>query len=123
MFCKKVVLKSFTKFTGKHLCQILFLIKLQASGLRSASLLKKIVWYRCFPVNFAKFSRTAFLQNTSCGCFCGKYIWQQPFCLSINSYFQYLNIVIFLIIVNKDNILVVKKNLLFPEDKIMEKMT
>ena len=123
MFCKKVVLKSFTKFTGKHLCQILFLIELQASGLRSASLLKKIVWYRCFPVNFAKFSRTAFLQNTSSGCFCGKYIWQQPYCLSINSYFQYLNIVIFLIIVNKDNILVVKKNLLFPEDKIMEKMT
>ena len=28
-------------------------------------LLKKTLWHRCFPVNFAKFSRTSFLQNTS----------------------------------------------------------
>ena len=33
MLCKKGVLRNFTKFTGKHLCQSLFLIKLQASGL------------------------------------------------------------------------------------------
>ena len=33
MFCEKGVLKNFTKFTGKHLYQSLFLIKLQASGL------------------------------------------------------------------------------------------
>ena len=26
---------------------------------------KKRLWYRCFPVNFAKFLRTSFLQNTS----------------------------------------------------------
>ena len=32
VFCKKGVLENFTKFTGKHLCQSLFLIKLQASG-------------------------------------------------------------------------------------------
>ena len=50
MFCKKVVLRNFTKFTGKHLCQSLFLIKLQASGLN-----------RCFPVNFVKFLITTFL--------------------------------------------------------------
>ena len=25
--------------------------------------------HRCFPVNFAKFLRTPFLQKTSCGCF------------------------------------------------------
>ena len=35
---------------------------------------KKKVWYRCFPVNFAKFLRTSFLQNTSgrllLYCFC-----------------------------------------------------
>ena len=30
VFCKKVVLRNFAKFTGKHLCQSLFLIKLQA---------------------------------------------------------------------------------------------
>ena len=33
--------------------------------LRPAALLKKRLWERCFPVNFAKFLRTPFLQNTS----------------------------------------------------------
>ena len=31
-FCKKEVLENFEKFKEKHLCQSLFLIKLQASG-------------------------------------------------------------------------------------------
>ena len=35
---------------------------------RSATLLKKRLWRRCFPVNFAKFLRTPFLQNTSGDC-------------------------------------------------------
>ena len=43
---KKGAIRNFAKFTGKHLCQSLFLIKLQA-------------W------SFAKFLRTPFLQNTS----------------------------------------------------------
>ena len=30
-----------------------------------AALLKKRLWHRCFPVNFVKFLRTPFLQNTS----------------------------------------------------------
>ena len=34
-----------------------------------ATLLKKTVWHRCFRVNFAKFLRTPFLQNTSDDCF------------------------------------------------------
>ena len=33
VFCKKSVLKNFGKFTGKHLCQSILLIKLQASEL------------------------------------------------------------------------------------------
>ena len=37
--------------------------------LRPGTLLKKKLWYRCFPVNFAKFLRTLFLQNTFGGCF------------------------------------------------------
>ena len=45
--------------------RVSFLIKLQASGLKSATLLKKRLWRRCFPVNFAKFLRRPFLQNTS----------------------------------------------------------
>ena len=33
--------------------------------LRPATLLKKRLWHRRFPVNFVKFLRTPFLQNTS----------------------------------------------------------
>ena len=35
------------------------------AGLRPAAFLKKTIWCRCFPVNFAKFLRTSFLQNSS----------------------------------------------------------
>ena len=40
-----------------------FLIKLQASGVRPATLIRKTLWYRCFPVNFAKFLRTPFFKE------------------------------------------------------------
>ena len=50
-FIKKGVLSKFAKFTGKYLCQSL--------------LLKKRLWHRCFPVNFANFLRKPFLQNNS----------------------------------------------------------
>ena len=33
-----------------------------------ATLLKKRLWRRCFPMNFVKFLRTLFLQDTSGGC-------------------------------------------------------
>ena len=57
-FCKKDVVRNFTKFTGKHLCQSLFFNKV--AGLRPAALLKKRLWHSCFPVNFVKFLRTPF---------------------------------------------------------------
>ena len=43
MFCKKGVLRNLTKFTGKHLCQSLFLNKVAGlwHALRHATLLKK----------------------------------------------------------------------------------
>ena len=63
VFYKRSVLKNFAKFTGKYLCQSLFFNKV--AGLRPATLLKKRLWHRCFPVNFAKFLGTPFLQNTS----------------------------------------------------------
>ena len=50
--------------------RVSFLITLQASGLRPATLLKKRLWHRCSPINFAKFLRAPFLQNTSGVCFC-----------------------------------------------------
>ena len=58
VFCKKGVLRSFTKFTGKRLCQSLFFNKV--TGLSPATLLKKRLWHRCFPVRFVKFLRTTF---------------------------------------------------------------
>ena len=45
--------------------RVSFSIKLQVVGLRSATWLKKRLWHRCFPVNFMKFFRTPFAQNTS----------------------------------------------------------
>ena len=37
----------------------------KVAGLRPVTLLKKKLLHRCFPVNFAKFLRTFFSQNTS----------------------------------------------------------
>ena len=42
----------------KHLCQSLLFIKI--TSFSPATLLKKRLWDRCFPVNFAKFLRTPF---------------------------------------------------------------
>ena len=60
---KKGVLRNFAKLIAKHLCQSLFFNKI--AGLRPATLLKKTLWQRCFPVNVPKILRTAFPQNTS----------------------------------------------------------
>ena len=51
VFCKKGVLKTFAKFTGKHLCQSLFL------NTGPATLLKRRLWHSCFPVKFAELLR------------------------------------------------------------------
>ena len=69
VFCKKGVLRNLTKFTWKHLCQ-----SLSFQRLKLATLLKKRLWHRCFPVNFAKLLGTPFFQNISSSCFCNK-IW------------------------------------------------
>ena len=52
----KGALRNLTKFTGKQLYQRLFFNKV--ADLRPATLLKKRLWHRCFPVNFVKFLRT-----------------------------------------------------------------
>ena len=57
------VLKNFTTFTETYMCLSFFFNKV--AGLRPATLLKKKLWHRCFPVNFVKFLRTRFLQNIS----------------------------------------------------------
>ena len=60
---RKGVLGNIKKFTGKHLCQSLVFNKVAV--LRAATLLKKRHWHMCSPVNFVKFLRTLFSQNTS----------------------------------------------------------
>ena len=69
VFCKKGSFRNFAKFTGKHLCQSLFFNKV--AGLNPAKLLKKRLWHRWFPVNFAKFLIKPFLQNIS-----GQLLWE-----------------------------------------------
>ena len=61
MFCKKVALRNFAKFTGKYLCKRLFFK--DVAGLSPAILLKNSLWHRCFLVNFAKFLRTPFFRE------------------------------------------------------------
>ena len=53
--------QKFRKIHRKTLYQSLFL----TTGLTPATFFKKRIWRRCFPVNFAKFLTTPFLQNTS----------------------------------------------------------
>ena len=67
VFYKKGVLRNFEKFTGKHLCQSLFFNKV--AGLRPATLLKKRLWHRRFPVDFAKCLTTSFLTEHLRGLF------------------------------------------------------
>ena len=62
MFCKKSVLKNFTKLTGKHLWQSFFN---KVVGWRYANLLKKTP-AQVFSLYFATLLRTP---NTSGGCF------------------------------------------------------
>ena len=58
---KKGVLRNFTKFSGKYLCQSLFFGKI--AGLRPATLSKKRLWHRYFPVNIANFLRAPFVTD------------------------------------------------------------
>ena len=57
---RKDVVRNFAKFTGKHLCQGLFM-----SGPEVCNFIKKRFWYRCLSVNFAKF-----LGTPPGNCFC-----------------------------------------------------
>ena len=58
VFCKNRVLRFFTKFTRKHLCQSLFFNKI--AGVRPTTLLKRRLWQRFFPVNSVKLLRKPF---------------------------------------------------------------
>ena len=63
VFCKKRVLKHFAKLIAKHLFQSLCFNNV--ASLKAATLLKKILLHRYFPVNFSKFFRITFIQINS----------------------------------------------------------
>ena len=54
--------RNFAKFTGKHLCQSLFLNKV--AGLRSETLLKERPWHRCFFSEFCENSKSTLFHRT-----------------------------------------------------------
>ena len=65
-FLKKDALKNFATFTGNTCARVFSLIRLQATP---ATLSKKRhwQWHRCFPAKFAKFLRTPFFLQKTCG--------------------------------------------------------
>ena len=65
-FSKKGVLKKFQ--TIRQETPVLESYFNRVSGLRAVTLLKKRLQHSCFQVNFMKFLRTSFLQNTSVIC-------------------------------------------------------
>ena len=77
------VLKNFAQFTEKHLRQSLFFNKV--AGLSLATLLKKRLWRRCFPVNFVRFLRTPFLHISSVRLLLDriKCVWQNLRCMCL----------------------------------------
>ena len=64
---EKYVLRNFAK-SQKITCGRVSFNKV--ANLKPATLLKKRLWHRPFPVSFVKYLKTPFLQNTSDGCFC-----------------------------------------------------
>ena len=59
VFCENGVLRNFTKFTGKHLCQSHFCLFFnKVADLWPATLFKKRFWRRYFLMNFVKSLRT-----------------------------------------------------------------
>ena len=64
MFCKRGVLRNFTKFTGKHLCQSLFLSKVAGLRPQACSFIKKKTLVQVFSWEFCEVSKNTFLYRT-----------------------------------------------------------
>ena len=73
VFCKKGVFQKFQKIHRKE--PVLEFLFNKVAGIQFATLLKKGFYYRCFPLNFAKFLRTIVSKNSSNGIFCIFVLW------------------------------------------------
>ena len=63
IFCKKGVLRNFTKFTVKHLCQSLFFNKVAVEV--ACNFTKKETLVQVFSCEFCKISKNTFLHRTT----------------------------------------------------------
>ena len=82
-------LRNFAKFTEKQLRQSLFFNKVAA--LRSATLLKKRLWHRCFPVKFANILRTPFVtEHLRPATLSKKRLWHRCFPVNLGKFLRTL---------------------------------
>ena len=78
---KKSVFRNFPKFIGKQLCQSLFFNKV--AGLELATLIKKRLWHKCFPVNFATLKLFLVFREAGLAA-CNSIKWHQHRCFPVN---------------------------------------
>ena len=64
VFCKKHVLKNFPKFTGKHLCQSLFLNKVGGLWLQACKFIKSEILTQVFSCEFCEIFKNTFIYRT-----------------------------------------------------------
>ena len=64
MFYKKDVLRNFAKFTGKHLCQRLFLNKVAGLRPKACNFIKKKFLAQVFSCEFCEISKNTFFHRT-----------------------------------------------------------
>ena len=68
----------------------------KVAGLKPVALLKKRLWPRCFPVNFAKFLRTPFIVEHLRWLLLGPFLgYQSTWCFIRNAAFSRMNIIFF----------------------------
>ena len=82
---RKGVLRNFAKFTGKYLCQSLFLNKV--AGLRPAILFKKETLAQVFSCEFCKISKNTFFTEHLLAAASGKYFFLIQF--TTNTFYLY----------------------------------
>ena len=65
VFCKKGVVRNFAKFTGKHLCQSLFLNKVPGLRPSAYNFNKKETLAQAFSCEFCEISKNTFCYRTA----------------------------------------------------------
>ena len=93
IFFRIVVLKNFAYFTGKHL-----------RWSEACSFIKKGIQHGCFPVKFAKFLTSPFLQNTSGACFCLHFLIYTYLRILIYTYLARFEFSLYLLVYEPDKI-------------------